>query len=111
MACESLIKGVDGLGREPWTRSLAYEKWAAGRAYGYLKELASPGRGRLCPVSTATNARASRIQKIRSSRRGAAETNPIRNHEVTGSIPGLIQWVKDLVLLWLWCRLAAVAPV
>ena len=21
------------------------------------------------------------------------------------------QWVKDLALLWLWCRLAAVAPI
>ena len=26
--------------------------------------------------------------------------NPTRNHEVVGSIPGLIQWVKDLVLPW-----------
>jgi len=62
-----------------------------------------------------------------SSRRGAAEMNPTRNHDVVGSIPGLNQWVKDLpvvavscgvgrrlgsdpALLWLWCRPAAVAP-
>ena len=34
-----------------------------------------------------------------SSCHGAAETNPTRNHEVKGLIPGLAQWVKDLVLL------------
>ena len=39
-------------------------------------------------------------KKNRSSHRGAAEMNPTRNHEVVGSsIPGLIQWVKDPVLL------------
>ena len=61
----------------------------------------------------------------RSSRRGAAETNPAGNHEVTGSIPGFASGLRiwpccelcvgcrccsDSVLLWLWCRRAPVAP-
>ena len=45
--------------------------------------------------------------------------NPTRNHEVVGVIPGLTQWVKDVallwavdpMLLWLWRRPAAVAPI
>ena len=50
-------------------------------------------------------------------------TNPTRNHEVAGSIPGLVSGLSgvavscgvgcrcgsDPELLWLWCRLAAVA--
>ena len=34
---------------------------------------------------------------VRSSRHGAVEMNPTRNHEISGSIPGLTQWVKDPV--------------
>ena len=36
-------------------------------------------------------------------------TNLTRNHDVMGPIPGLAQWVQDLVLLWLWYRPAAIA--
>ena len=38
-------------------------------------------------------------RKIRSSHRGAVETNPTRNNEVAGLILGLSQLVKDLALL------------
>ena len=36
---------------------------------------------------------------FRSFRRGAVEMNPVRNHELDSSIPGLAEWVKDLALL------------
>ena len=35
---------------------------------------------------------------LRSSHCGEAETNPTSNHKVVGSIPGLVQWIKDLAL-------------
>ena len=54
-------------------------------------------------------------------------TNPTGNHEVSGLIPAFAQWVKDPVLhvscgvgrrcgsdpvlLWLWRRLVATAPI
>ena len=39
-----------------------------------------------------------KVYKMVSSCHGTVETNPTRNHEVVGSIPGLTQWVKDLAL-------------
>ena len=46
-----------------------------------------------------------------SSRCGSAAMNPTRIHEDMGLIPGLAWWVKELVWLWLWRRLAATPPI
>ena len=61
------------------------------------------------PTSEFVSSKAMHI--FRSSCCGTAETNPTSYHEVAGSILGLAQWVNDPALLWLWCRLAATAPI
>ena len=56
-----------------------------------------------------------KIKNSWSSHHGTEETNPTRNHEVAGSIPGLESGVAkscgigrryslDPALMWLWCR-------
>ena len=46
-------------------------------------------------------------KKTWSSFHGSAVTKPTSIHEDIASIPGTSQWVKDMALLWLWCRPAA----
>ena len=49
--------------------------------------------------------------KPRRSGHGSVVMNPTSSHEDAGSILGLALWVKDLALLWLWCRQAGAVPI
>ena len=80
-----------------------------------------------CEDSNATIQRTLKIKEtLEFPYHGTKEMNLTRNHEIVGLIPGLAQWVKDLgnpwagvvcrhssdlTLLWLWCRLAALAQI
>ena len=82
--------------------------WAGGCSSDLTPSLGSSICHRCGPKNqTKTKQKNQTNSRGRSSHSGSAETNPTRNREVAGSIPGLVQWVNDLTLLWLWCRLAA----
>ena len=46
-----------------------------------------------------------------SSRCGSVEAKLTGIYKDAGLILGLTHWVKDLASLWLWCWLAATAPI
>ena len=61
-------------------------------------------------VTHSKNIKKKKRRKKRSSLCVSAVAKLTITYEHAGSIPGLAQWAKDPALLWLWYRLAAVAP-
>ena len=76
-----------------------------------LGKLSSRSSAEKLPLPLHLEVTAFKDRRVWSSPYGSVETNPTRNYKVLGSIPGLAQWVRDLALLWLWCRLVATAPI
>ena len=69
---------------------------SAGQAATAAQEMRP--RGHRDPKRNKAQHHPQKASHLGSSHRGAIETNPTRNDEVAGSIPGLAQWVKDLAL-------------
>ena len=78
------------LGRPVWSKQGELEAGNVAASPGSVDE----GSG----LGAEWSVHSSEITCFWSSRRGAAEMNPTRNHEVAGLILGLTQWVKDLAL-------------
>ena len=60
--------------------------------------LSSSSHTKLCPSILQTSFHSLKIMLLSCYRAFIWLMNPTRNHEVVGSIPGLAQWIKDLVL-------------
>ena len=82
-----------------WTLLMDQALW--GHIGGFLKKFSAFGKSTAFR-GTETSKCESGVTKCyrRSSHCGSAVTNPTSIHKDVGSSPGLVQWIKDLVLLW-----------